>query len=379
MSNISDRLNTLYLIETIDIESFAGALGVSRSSAYNYIKGRTQPSHEVLSNLLNQMPHINPTWLYEGVGPMERNGEMKPVSSKDTPSSESRSASARPLPPDRPRVLSASAYLDAGGPPGPAAGLDLIPDHLPPATRRAPFQRTVTLTIATDIRARAGHKDLIVLTDYTYEVELPEPLMSAILGFNPPPILGVIEIDGDSMKDIYADGTLALYDPNRREVNGGGNFIIQLDGSVMCKRLQRLAGGVVKVMSANRDADYEDELLIPSEDEDTDEIILTSNITGKSATLDVVGRVVWPRPDDTRAALNPHRRPAKTGPRLPTQMNERTQSYLNAVQQLIANGHLDQRNEAAFKAAHRKERVSQCHLRCCVESSSKGASVDTSV
>lgn len=287
------------------------AMGVSKSTAYNYLNGATQPSRESLSSLLESYPQINLQWLLKGEGPMllpdlsstQSRDNGKPASSKDTTLSQGDSDSARSPSSDRPRVLSASAYLAAGGPPGPAAALDILPDNLPRAARRAPFQRTVTLTIATDIRARAGYKDLIVLTDYTYEVELPEPLMSAILGFSPPPILGVIEIDGDSMKDIYADGTLALYDPNRREVNGGGNFIIQLDGSVMCKRLQRLAGGVIKIMSANRDADYEDELLIPSKDEDTEEITLTSNITGKSATLDVVGRVVWPRPDDTRAAL----------------------------------------------------------------------------
>ena len=166
-------------------------------------------------------------------------------------------------------------------------------------TRRKskPTRELVTFTVATDIRAHAGKSDLVVLTDWSYQVTMDAEVVVILIGFRPPPLLGAIDIDGDSMKDAYPDGSLVLYDPLKHDVNGGANYIIQLDGYVMCKRVQSIAGGGYRIKSANRDAGYVDDVLIPELDEETEEIHLINQETRRAATLNVIGKVVWPDAD----------------------------------------------------------------------------------
>lgn len=64
---------------------------------------------------------------------------------------------------------------------------------------------------------------------------------------------GVIEARGDSMEPTIRDGDILLvnFDIDRTAVDGGGVFVITVDGALLVKRLQATVDGAILILSDN--------------------------------------------------------------------------------------------------------------------------------
>lgn len=87
--------------------------------------------------------------------------------------------------------------------------------------------------------------------------------------------LALIHVTGDSMEPTLSEGDLILIDMSYRGMKDNAIYVLQLNGSLLVKRLQHKLDGGVLVKSDN--AIYDSEM-VPSEAVDL---------------LNVIGRVVW--------------------------------------------------------------------------------------
>lgn len=87
--------------------------------------------------------------------------------------------------------------------------------------------------------------------------------------------LALINVTGDSMEPTLSEGDLILIDMSHRGVKDNAVYVLQLNGSLLVKRIQHKLDGSVVVKSDN--AIYEPER-VGAESVDT---------------LNVIGRVVW--------------------------------------------------------------------------------------
>lgn len=90
-----------------------------------------------------------------------------------------------------------------------------------------------------------------------------------------PEHLALIEVHGDSMVPTLKDGDLILVDLRNGKRRNAGVYVIQLDGHLLVKRLNRKLDGSVEVISDN--PAYPPEVLGPE----------------AADLLHVIGRVVW--------------------------------------------------------------------------------------
>lgn len=66
-----------------------------------------------------------------------------------------------------------------------------------------------------------------------------------------PDDLRLIYVEGDSMEPDLRAGDIILVDHTDRTARREGIYVIRMDGSLLVKQLQRLPGGIVKVISRN--------------------------------------------------------------------------------------------------------------------------------
>lgn len=90
-----------------------------------------------------------------------------------------------------------------------------------------------------------------------------------------PACLICLRVDGDSMTGLLEDGDTVMVDMSRNSLAGEGVYVVQLDGHLYAKRLQRQFDGSILIISNN--AAYK-EMVVPRER--VDELL-------------IVGRVVW--------------------------------------------------------------------------------------
>lgn len=64
--------------------------------------------------------------------------------------------------------------------------------------------------------------------------------------------LTVVSASGDSMEDTFGHGDLLIVDSSVREASSDGVYVFRADGMLYMKRIQRLPGGVLRVISDNR-------------------------------------------------------------------------------------------------------------------------------
>lgn len=160
---------------------------------------------------------------------------------------------------------------------------------------------TVSLTLLTDVKASAGrlNQGVVVYDEgQRISVKVPRLFLRQLLGFDPPVELGIMRADGDSMRPVFEDGDMLLYVP-RRDLDGDGNYIVLVGGEVYAKRCQRIPGGGVKVISANKADGYQDWHLLPNPDADED-MPLLNQLTNRPVSFVVAGKIVWPQRDTGR-------------------------------------------------------------------------------
>lgn len=93
-----------------------------------------------------------------------------------------------------------------------------------------------------------------------------------------PADLNLIYVEGDSMEPDLRAGDIVLLDHTDTRASREGVYVIRMDGALLVKQLQRLPGGVVKVISRN--AAYES-------------FTVTMAMVEEPNGFAVIGRVVW--------------------------------------------------------------------------------------
>lgn len=104
-----------------------------------------------------------------------------------------------------------------------------------------------------DIAASMGHgkaapMHIEVIRDMTVHLDW---LRMQGLSFSNIDNLAIITGDGDSMSGTFADGDALLVDRGITEVRTDAIYVFTLDGDLYIKRLQRLTGGLLRMISDN--------------------------------------------------------------------------------------------------------------------------------
>ena len=117
-----------------------------------------------------------------------------------------------------------------------------------------------------DIEAAAGagrsfEGEPVKTTLYFSTAELSEQ------GLDPAQVVG-IKVRGDSMDDTLADGDWVLVDRSNRDPKQEGVFLLLVSGERRIKRVQRLAGGALYLISDNEH--YQPEMIKPQDMHDVE-------------------------------------------------------------------------------------------------------------
>lgn len=204
------------------VAALAKKAGVAEASIRNYLRGDTEPKGEMISKLA-VAAGVRAEWLFAGQPPMLEPAEVEAYHAEQP----------------RPGYAYIPVYNVAAG----AA----------PTGRKACNERVVDVLafkedwIRQEVRAR-------------------------------PDDLRLIYVEGDSMEPDLRAGDIVMLDHTDTNARREGIYVIKMDGALLVKSLQRLPGGIVKVLSRN--PAYESFNVTVSEIE---------NPNGFA----VIGRVVW--------------------------------------------------------------------------------------
>ena len=159
-----------------------------------------------------------------------------------------------------------------------------------PAALVESLQARTTLTLYTDVCAGDG---VLVFDEASrITVSLPPALAFHLFGFQPPTVMGVSQVVGDSMEPMLHDGDLVLYQLTP-DLEGDGVHVLSYDGQAACKRVQRV-GKSYRLIPENRAAGYEPELIRHTAGG------FVHDATGDEIEFGIVGRVLFPRPETPR-------------------------------------------------------------------------------
>lgn len=115
----------------------------------------------------------------------------------------------------------------------------------------------------------------------------PANELRRLIGFDPSNLVYCI-IVGDSMLPRLRPGDRVIYLPTT-EITDHGLYILLVDDFQIVKRVQRLGGGALALIPFN--TDYRIETFTPTSDDDGH--LFRSDLSGLTASLHVVGKVVW--------------------------------------------------------------------------------------
>ena len=82
---MKDRIIQIMEMENLSSTLFAEKLGISKAVVSHILNGRNNPSLDVVSRIIQEMPYINSDWLINGDGKMLKDGydEKKILQNKD--------------------------------------------------------------------------------------------------------------------------------------------------------------------------------------------------------------------------------------------------------------------------------------------------------
>ncbi|MDE4537694.1 peptidase [Pseudomonas sp. ITEM 17296] len=128
------------------------------------------------------------------------------------------------------------------------------PDNVVHLSARAAKDKNFILIPHLDIAASMGHgkaapyMHIEVIRDMTVHLDW---LRMQGLTFSKVDNLAIISGNGDSMTGTFADGDALLVDRGITEVKTDAIYVFTLDGDLYIKRLQRLTGGQLRMISDN--------------------------------------------------------------------------------------------------------------------------------
>jgi phage repressor protein C with HTH and peptisase S24 domain len=123
-------------------------------------------------------------------------------------------------------------------------------------------------------RAAAGPGALLDPATIIENISFSADWVRTVLRRNPAH-LALIECSGDSMEPTLRDGDVLMVDTSVTEVQSSRIYVLDVDGALLVKRIQRMLNGSYRVISDN--PRYEAEVIEPS----------------ARAPLRIVGEVVW--------------------------------------------------------------------------------------
>jgi phage repressor protein C with HTH and peptisase S24 domain len=191
---------------------FADVLGVHEGTLGRYERGERLPDAEFI-NLMSARADINPLWLLYGDEPrgfMDA-AERKPLAA---------SGSAA----DRAKRLGAARVEQ------PRAGYVYLPLY--------------------DVRAGAGAGTIVDGEPVVDALAFKEEWIRQELRTTPED-LRLIYVSGDSMEPDLRAGDIILIDHTDTHASREGIYVLRLDDALLVKQLQRLPGGMLRVISRN--------------------------------------------------------------------------------------------------------------------------------
>lgn len=187
-----------------------------------------------------------------------------------------------------------SAWLNASKTPSPASAVRILPIiGVSPADveplHAADLTELASRVVLIPRAGQVGGGALPLPFDDEPDADpYPAVVLRRLLGLDPSMLISAVVV-GDSMYPRLRAGDQVLYFPIN-EIVDHGLYILNLDGAQIVKAVQRLGGGALRLIPAN--ADYERETYTPVQDSDT-ENTYRSDLSGQTATLAVIGKVVW--------------------------------------------------------------------------------------
>ncbi len=80
---MKDRIKQIMENEHLTPARFADKLQINRAIISHILNGRNNPSLDVVTKILDDMPHINPEWLLKGTGNMYKEGVVTDILSDE--------------------------------------------------------------------------------------------------------------------------------------------------------------------------------------------------------------------------------------------------------------------------------------------------------
>jgi transcriptional regulator with XRE-family HTH domain len=80
---MKDRIKQIMENEHLTPARFADKLQINRAIISHILNGRNNPSLDVVTKILDDMPHINPEWLLKGTGNMYKEGFVTDILSDE--------------------------------------------------------------------------------------------------------------------------------------------------------------------------------------------------------------------------------------------------------------------------------------------------------
>lgn len=227
MSKIFERLGLVREHVGMTQTEMAKNLGVSRSYLSQVLSGTHKPSIEMIVGISTAFQNIDIDWLLTGEGEMFRKDDQQICGCAQ----------------DSSHGTNINQELFA-----------MIPRY--------------------DVSASAGHGAVAIIEnilDYTpFRTDWLRDMRLQCEH------LGLIYVEGDSMQPTLQPNDMLLVDMRNHEtLNANALYVLNIDGCLFVKRLQKMISGAVKVISDN--PQYETEVVQP----------------GMLEQLIVVGRVVW--------------------------------------------------------------------------------------
>ena len=193
---------------------FADALGVHEGTLGRYERGERLPDAEFLEALATK-GDISTHWLLYGVPPQRLSESIHP--------------DLRRLEYWKTYSKGLASELGAGQPP-------------PPGYAQIPLL---------DVRAGAGRGSVVENEQVVDVLAFKEDWIRQELHKRPDD-LRLIFVVGDSMEPDLRAGDIVLIDHTDSNAGREGIYVIRMDGALLVKQLQRLPGGVLKVISRNQ-------------------------------------------------------------------------------------------------------------------------------
>lgn len=276
-ATVSSRLKATRTQLGKSAEEFASGAGIPVSTYRKYEAGTRSPGEEALGALA-RAAGVSADWLLSGRGlknPMAQIGLARDAVVRFV---EQRSS----VPGDKVAELVQIAFekeLDAGGLERELGG------RYPVETAKFSRQRSASYSASEyahiplyDVRAAAGKGELVTTEAPVDVLAFKEDWIRRELRVRPED-LRLIYVEGDSMEPDLRAGDIILVDHTDTSARREGIYVLLLDGALLVKTLQRLPGGVIRVISRNES--YE-----PFS-------VKVDELETVAATIVIVGRVVW--------------------------------------------------------------------------------------